>query len=561
MINGSDYLLRSLVDEHLISTAQAEQVKRSSLERSVPVDEALVALGMVSPRDIGLVRATLLEVPFVDVPSYDVDIANARLLPRSVAEKHRAFPLFVQGAVVTVGMADPLNIKAIDQLRQLIKGEIEPVLCLPEALASLTAKAYSLSSGHDDPQAHADAVPADLTTGEEPIVAAVNQIINDATSSGASDIHISPCEHELQLRIRVDGQLVVRQGPPLSAHAGIVQRLKVMANLDLTQTRRPQDGKFRFTCRGETLDVRLSTIPTVCGENIVMRLLRPNGQILDYADLGMNEALVHGIEEVLEHPHGMLLVTGPTGSGKTSTLYTGLKKLNTPSVSIVTIEDPVEIRMHGVRQVQANAEIGFTFAAALRSILRQDPDIILLGEIRDAETALIATQASLTGHFVLSTLHTNDAAGAIARLKDLGVPGFVITSAVLGVIAQRLVRKVCRDCAEVASPDRVIRARFGVEATDDKFMRGAGCARCGGSGFRGRVGIYELLRVTPAVALEIERGANTGQLNSFAVRNGMVPMWRDGLDKARMGITSLEEVAQAVATFEMEEPVRLRMSA
>jgi len=563
VLNTAEYLLRSLVDEGLLSLAQIEQAKRTASEKGVGVEEALVTQALVSPRDIGLVRASMLEVPFVDLSCYDVDINNARLLPRSVSEKHQAFPLFVQESVVTVGMADPLNIKEIDQLRQIFKGEIEPVLCVPEALAGLMSKAYSLASGPDAEAPEAQAVSRDLTTGDEPIVAAVNQIIADAAAAGASDIHISPCEHELQLRYRIDGELQSRQSPPLNAHAGLVQRLKVVANLDLTQTRRPQDGKFRFTSRGETLDIRLSTIPTVCGENVVMRLLRPHGQILDFADLGMPEDAIGGVEKIIEHPHGMLLVTGPTGSGKTSTLYTAVKKLNTPNRNIITIEDPVEIRMHGIRQVQANPEIGMTFAGALRSILRQDPDIVLLGEIRDAETALIATQASLTGHFVLSTLHTNDAAGAIARLKDLGVPSFVITSAVLGVMAQRLVRRVCRDCAAPVTPDPVLLRRFGVSGTDDKFMAGQGCSRCSSSGYRGRTGLYELLRLTPSLAMEIERGATSAQLATAAAREGMTPMWRDGLNKARAGITSLDEVAQAVATFDLDEcePAPRRLAA
>lgn len=563
MLNSAEYLVRSLIDEGLLTVAQVEQVKLAASEQGQSVESALGSLGLVTPRDIGLVKATLYEVPFVDIASYDIDIANAGLLPRGVAEKHQCFPLFVHGAVVTVGMADPLNIKAIDQVRHFIKGEIEAVLCVPEALASLMNKAYSLAPGSaTDVPAAESSTARDLTTGEEPIVAAVNQIIADAAACGASDIHISPCEHELQLRYRIDGELQSRQGPPLSAHPGLVQRLKVMASLDLTQTRRPQDGKFRFTARGDNLDIRLSTIPTVCGENVVMRLLRPHGQILDFTDLGMPEDVIRGIEEIIEHPHGMLLVTGPTGSGKTSTLYTAVKKLNTPNRSIVTIEDPVEVRMHGIRQVQANPEIGLTFAGALRSILRQDPDIVLLGEIRDSETALIATQAALTGHFVLSTLHTNDAPGAVARLKDLGVPSFVVTSALLGVAAQRLVRRVCRECAAPAEPGELLRRRFGVLGTDDKFMRGGGCARCAGSGYRGRVGLYELLRMTPTLALEIERGATTNQLAALCAKEGMSPMWKDGLNKARAGITTLEEVSQAVAASELGEPgTALRLSA
>lgn len=553
MNGASEYLLRLLVDEGLVTAAGIEQAKRTATEKSIPLEEALCTLGLLSPRDLGLAKAVLCEVPFVDLAAYEIDIANARLLPRTVAEKHLAFPLFVQGATITVGMADPLNIKAIDQLRQLLRAEIEAVLCVPQALSGLISKAYSLASGVDSAGPAVEVIARDLTTGEEPIVAAVNQIISDAASQGASDIHISPCEHELQLRYRIDGELQLRQGPPLSAHPAMIQRLKVMASLDLTQTRRPQDGKCRFTARGENLDIRLSIIPTVCGENAVMRLLRPHAQILDFSNLGIAPAVAGSIERLLDQPHGMLLVTGPTGSGKTSTLYTAVKKINSPNRNIVTIEDPVEIRMHGIRQVQVNAEIGMTFAGALRSILRQDPDVVLLGEIRDAETALIGTQASLTGHFVLSTLHTNDAAGAVARLKDLGVPSFVITSALLGVLAQRLVRRVCRDCTQPHTPDPALLRRFGVLGSDDKFMKGLGCSRCGGSGYRGRVGIYELLAMTPDLALEIERGATTNQLNAFAQRQGMFPMWRDGLDKARMGLTSLEEVARAVATSDLEE--------
>lgn len=564
MLTPGDYLARALLDEGLVDQATMDHAVRYAAAEGIPLEEALITTGKLGVKDLAKARAMLCECPFADLEHYDIDLRNTALVPRGVAEKLSAFPLFNLGESVTVGMVDPLNLRAIDQLRQIIRADIEPVLCVPSALMALIAKAYSLGDrGAWAEETRDEAASRDVALGDEPIVAAVNQIISDAAAAGASDIHISPCEHELQLRYRIDGILQTRQGPPLSAHAGLVQRLKVMANLDLTQTRRPQDGKFRVAHGGEPLEVRLSTIPTVCGENVVMRLLRPSAEILDFEQLGIDGRTREILHDLIERPHGMILVTGPTGSGKTSTLYTAIKRLNTPGRNIMTIEDPVEIRLRGVRQIQANPEIGMTFAGALRSILRQDPDIVLVGEIRDPETALIATQASLTGHMVLSTLHTNDAAGAIARLKDLGVPAFIIVSSLLGVIAQRLVRKVCRECAEPSVPETVLLRRFRAEDSPNAFVRGAGCARCGRTGYRGRIGVYELLRMNPAISARIEAGDSTQQIARLAEQHGMTPLWRDGLVKATAHITSLEEVARAVAARDLEgEPESaLRLSA
>ena len=552
MINQTDYLVQCLVEESIIDAHAVEQARHRASEQGMTIEEALVSSGMVSPRDVALTRATLCECPLMDLAHYDIDIRNAAMLPRSVAEKHRCFPLFETHGVVTVGMVDPLNLRAIDQLRQVLKTDLDPVLCVPDALGSLIHRAYSLMPAEGSTREHEAREARELTTGDEPIVAAVNHILADAVETGSSDVHISPCEHELQLRYRIDGQLQCRQGPPLSAHPGLVQRLKVMANLDLTQTRRPQDGKFRFSHGGESIEIRLSTIPTICGENVVMRVLRPQGQILDFKDLGIPEQEVSRLHEALDHPHGMLLVTGPTGSGKTTTLYSAIKHINTPSRNIMTIEDPVEIRMHGIRQVQTNAAIGMTFAGALRSILRQDPDVVLVGEIRDAETAVIATQASLTGHLVLSTLHTNDAAGAVTRLRDLGVPPFVINASLLGVLAQRLVRRICINCVGEYAPEPFLLRRFGLE-TGDPFRCGTGCSRCAGTGYRGRVGVYEYLRISPEVAAAIDNNATTRELHEVALIQGMRAMWRDGLHKARTGQTTLEEVARTVALAEQAD--------
>ncbi len=551
MLGSSDYLIRCLIEEGFTTQPQVNEATAHARRDGIEIEQALVTAGVISARDLAMARAILCEYPFVDLDRYDIDINNAAMLPRSVAEQLVAFPLFVGDGLITVGMVDPLNLKAIDQLRQVLRKDIDPVLCEEQSLRSLIAKSYSLSSsGSDARKRPADFRDLDDTTKEEPIVRAVNQVIADAIDADASDIHLSPDEHELQLRYRIDGRLQIRQGPPLSAHQGLVQRLKVMANLDLTQTRRPQDGKFRIGHHGEHYEIRISTIPTVNGENVVLRILRPHGQIHSFTELGVDTELGEAIEDVIAHPHGMFLVTGPTGSGKTSTLYTALKLLNSPDRNIMTIEDPVEIRMHGVRQIQTNAEIGLTFAGALRSILRQDPDIVLLGEIRDSETAMIAMQASLTGHLVLSTLHTNDAPGAIARLRDLEVPPFVITSSLLGVLAQRLVRTICPDCSHEATPDPQLLRRFDVGPDRYSFREGRGCARCSGSGFRGRTGIYELVRLTQAISELVETGAPTVEIaarcyDHIRPEQGCFgPMWRDGLRKAKLGQTTLEEVAR-----------------
>jgi len=529
----------------MISEVDVQRANESAAAKGIDPVDALVTLGIISSRRIAIERAKICEYPFVDLTHYDVDFHNTRLMPRSVAEKLVVYPLFCFEGVSTVAMLDPLNLQAIDQVRQVLKGEIDPVICDSEQLRALIARAYSLSAASSTSGTAGDE-QAERTTGEEPIVAAVNQILAGAVDLGASDIHINPDESELLLRYRVDGVLQTLQGPQKSAHASIVQRLKVLAQLDLTQTRRPQDGKFRFHPRsGPPVDVRLSIIPTLHGENVVMRLLRSARSIGAVRDLMMPDAMMHHYEELIAKPNGMILVTGPTGSGKTTTLFAALSQLNSPTRNIMTIEDPVEIRLPLVRQVQVNAEIGLTFAATLRSILRQDPDIVLVGEIRDNETAKIAAQAALTGHLVLSTLHTNDAIGTIARLRDFEVPAFAITNALLAAIAQRLVRRVCDACAESDVPEPQTMADLGLtNAMAIGLRRGCGCVKCGQTGYRGRVGVYEMLRMTGDVQQVVERNGSRTDIASVAAASGFRPMWRDGVDKACRGITSLSEAAR-----------------
>lgn len=551
MLDSDQFVIRDLLERGKISEQDVSLAGEHAVENQSTVLASLVHMDRLSHRDLAITKARICEYPFVDLDRFDIDIGNASLIPSSVAEKIGVFPLFVLDGVVTVAMIDPLDLQAADQVRQITRLEVEPVLCDERLLGTLITRAYSMLrttetlSGTD----HADA--EDLTTGDEPIVAAVNQIIAGAIDVAASDVHISPDENELHIRYRVDGVLQSQQGPGLAAHAGMVQRLKVMAGLDLTQTRKPQDGKFRFVHRGTPVDVRLSVVPTINGENVVCRLLRQGSKVAGIADLGMPQAICDWYREAISRPHGMILVTGPTGSGKTTSLYAALSDINSPERNIMTIEDPVEIRLPMIRQIQADHGIGLTFASALRSVLRQDPDVVLVGEIRDEETAHIAVQAALTGHLVFSTLHTNDAMGTISRLQDLGVPPYAITNALLGVIAQRLVRKVCKNCCVPADNAPLDLARTGIAVEPDAtFVRGVGCGQCAHTGYKGRCGVFEALPVTPAVGRVIETQAPREVLLEEARKAGLRTLAEDAAAKAAMHITSVEEVLRLVVSTE-----------
>jgi type IV pilus assembly protein PilB len=547
VLSQTDFVVALMQEERLLTPDALDKASKHALEQHVSVADATVALGFITARELAMLRATVSECPYVNLEHYEIDQKNSVLMPRSAADKMGAFPLFAMEKVTVVGMIDPMDLGAVDRLRTMLKTDVEPVLCEPTALRALIDRAYSLTGNLAPADVQVEVSTQGQTTGDEPIVAAVNQILIQAIEQGASDVHIGPDERELHLRYRIDGALHVRQGPPLASHPGLVQRLKVMANLDLTQTRRPQDGKFRFTHNSRNVDVRLSILPTVYGENAVMRLLTSGTALGSFSDLGFAPDLAEAFEDLVLQPHGMILVTGPTGSGKTTTLYTFLKKLNSPDRNIVTIEDPVEIRLPLVRQVQVNNDVGLNFAGALRSILRQDPDVVLVGEIRDEETARIAVQSALTGHLVLSTLHTNDAPGAVARLRDFNCPPFAINAAVLCVLAQRLVRRVCADCAKPCDPEGSMLRRFAGNLPSGQYRRGAGCARCSNSGYRGRLGVYEMFKMTPEIQTGIEEGHSTASLRSQALRQGMRPLWRDGLEKASIGATTLEEVLRVAA--------------
>jgi len=549
MLEASEFILQSLVEEGKLTSKDVEEIHQYATEHQISVDDSALKMGKLSARDIGLAKAVVCEYPFIDLDMFDIDISNSRRIPKSMAERNNAFPLFVAGEIATVAMEEPLDLQALDEIRQSLRMQIDPVVVDVLKLKSLISRAYSLDSSIEIE--HDDTDELTISIDREPIVAAVNQILFSAAEMNASDIHVNPDDKTLHLRYRVDGALTTHRGPDKSLHEGIIQRLKVMAHLDVAQTRRPQDGKFRFTVNGQHVDVRLSLIPTIHGENAVLRLLSSAAKIGQISDLGMPQRIADSFEAMISKPHGMVLVTGPTGSGKTTTLYTALNQINTPDRNIMTIEDPVEIRLPMIRQVQANAAIGLTFASALRSMLRQDPDVILVGEIRDEETAKIAMQAALTGHLVFSTLHTNDAVGAVPRLREFGVPAFAMNNALLGVMAQRLVRRVCGDCTIEDTPADHELTSLGIDPNgSDRFVRGQGCAKCLSTGYKGRTGAYELFSATASVRALIDVDAPFAELLVAARESGMRSMLESGIELAQMGITTIEEVGKLHATVD-----------
>ncbi len=549
MLNATEFVIQTLIEDGKLTSADAEKIRQYIVENESTFDEAIIRMNLATPRDVAIAKSMVCEYPYIDLSHFDVDIRNSRRMSKVIAERLRVFPLMVIGDVATVAMEDPLDLQAIDEIRQVLRKQIDPVVCDSLKLRSLIVRAYTLDSGGGESDGATDDI--EVSNDQEPIVAAVNQILYSAAEFKASDIHLNPDEKQLHLRYRIDGVLQSERGPDKVMHDGMIQRLKVLANLDVTQTRRPQDGKFRFKHNGMPIDVRLSLLPTIHGENAVMRLLSSASTIGTISDLGMPMDVTKSYEEMISKPHGIILVTGPTGSGKTTTLYTALNHINQPERNIMTIEDPVEIRLPLIRQVQANPAIGLTFASALRSMLRQDPDVILVGEIRDEETAKIAVQAALTGHLVFSTLHTNDAVGAVPRLLEFGVPAFAINNALLGVIAQRLVRKVCEHCAKPDSPEPELIHSLGINPEKSgSFVQAAGCPKCMSMGYKGRVGVYELFKMTAQVKQLIEASATSTEIAKAAREGGMRAMIQDGIEKAMMSLTTLEEIKKLHATVD-----------
>ncbi|MEJ2032103.1 MAG: type II secretion system ATPase GspE [Deltaproteobacteria bacterium] len=513
----------------------------------------------ISAEQLARALARQLNLPFLESISLkETDPSLLDVVPIGYAKDHRIFPLRRDESGIILAVADPFASQAFNDLVSLTGEVVTPVVASPKEILRAINQAYESRVGETDEimadfssggteELQDSFEPADLldTSDEAPIIRFVNSMVTQAYRERASDIHIEPFENELVIRYRIDGILYEVFKPPAKAQASIISRIKVMSNLDIAEKRLPQDGRFRVRIAGKDMDVRVSTLPTSFGERVVMRLLDRGVSVLTLEDIGMEADLLRQINRMIHKSHGIFLVTGPTGSGKTTTLYAALSRLNTPEKNIITVEDPIEYQLAGVGQIQVNPKINLTFANGLRSILRQDPDIIMVGEIRDRETAEIAVQAALTGHLVFSTLHTNDAAGALTRLVEMGIEPFLAASSVVGIMAQRLVRTICPRCRESYRPTPEMLKEMGLGealASDQVVYRGQGCEHCMQIGYRGRTGIYELLAVDDAIRELVLRKSDSPAIKSAAMNNGMIPLREAGLAQAMNGRTSLEEI-------------------
>lgn len=524
--------------------------------------DTLVRLNLVADSHLRQALAIQYRLPYLRVTRRLVDRDVLNVLPRDFVQRHRVLPMYKVDGCLTVAVADPTNLWTIDEVARLSGCAVQLVVtdgkCLHALLEDLTEDGPG-SFEIDD--FVGDVAEGDVQVIEEkgddalnlkeladmsPVVRLVNFILFRAIGDHASDIHIEPDDHVLRVRHRIDGELRELMRPPTGMHAAIVSRLKVMADLDISERRKPQDGRFRVRLDTRAVDIRMSTLPTVQGEKVVLRIMDRGTMRITLGNLGIGHQRLQAIHELIHRPDGIILVAGPTGSGKTTTLYAALEDINEPGKNICTVENPVEYNLRGINQVQANVKGGLAFADALRSLLRQDPDVLMVGEIRDAETATIAVQASLTGHLVLATLHTNDAVSAVTRLVNMGIEPYLIGAALRGVVSQRLVRCLCPACREPQEPSPDLRRRLG-KLPDGQYFVPRGCDGCKGAGYTGRIGIYELLVVTDAFADLVSRNPTLGDLRKLALQQGLMTLLNDGLRKASEGITSIDEVLRVVA--------------
>lgn len=539
-------MLRDVIlSSEIASPAQFDEASAKASDSGASVLDALAAMGVSSKETIYSAVAEELGVPYIDILNYLVDSETLKLFPMNFAMENLACPLFIIEDTLTVGMADPTNFLVIDRVRARTGYETEPCLCSEEDLKQAIEQNYGggFTGGAREGIKRTGGEAGDVSG--TPVSRLMELILIQAVRDKASDIHIEPEEKLMRIRFRVDGILHEIPSPPKAVEAALISRVKIMASMDIATNRIPQDGHFRVNVDGKDIDTRVSTIPTIYGENVVIRLLTSSSELIDLDAQGFSPSQTDQFEEMISHPWGMILATGPTGSGKTTTLYSALSKVNSIEKNIITIEDPVEIRLPLIRQIEVSPQVGLNFANGLRSIVRQDPDIIMVGEIRDPETAAIAVQAALTGHMVFSTLHTNDAAGAITRMVDMGIEPFLLSGSLTGVVAQRLVRRICPKCKEEYKPGSGILASLGIgDGREYIFYKGAGCSFCKGTGYRGRIGIFELLRVTDSIKEAIIGRQSSSAIKRMAVEEGMQELKEDGLAKALQGITTIDEVAR-----------------
>jgi type IV pilus assembly protein PilB len=560
-----------LVQSGVLTPEQLEQALALQRDEKGLLGEILLRLGFVRQADLGRALAEQHGVPFVALETEDTNPQVALLLPESFCRQRLLAPFRVCGDTLSVAMVAPDDLWAVSETEHLTGYLVEPFVASASAILRVLDRCFDrklltrqtiidmrLEELKRGGAAHkSDLLAAEaIDSSDAPVIRLVNSILTGGIRAGASDVHFEPQHPEMRVRYRVDGVLYDNMNIPRHIETPLVSRLKVMADLDITERRHPQDGHISYTTEKKTYDLRVSTMPTVAGEKVVIRVLEKDADLFRLARLGFSPAQQQIVDHFLSHPYGMLLVTGPTGSGKSTTLYAALNQLNRTEKNIITLEDPVENQIHGMNQITVDPNYGMSFAEGLKYILRQDPNIIMVGEIRDGETAQIAVQSALTGHLLLSTLHTNNAAAAPTRLTDLGVQPFLIASSLIGVVAQRLLRRVCSGCRSPRKPDPELLAGFGPYASrleGAETCVGVGCDRCLGTGYRGRVGVFELMLVSPALALLVERRASSAQIQEHAVREGMKTLTDAALDKALSGDTTLEEVRERVLVWETTE--------
>jgi general secretion pathway protein E len=550
-----------LIERGKLDQANLDRALRLQGDSGERLGSLLVTLGLCAQRDVAEALSLQLEFPLVDANGYpEFPILEERVSARFLREA-RALPVREDESELALAMADPTDAYTIGAFEMVTGRTVRPLVAIPTELDAALERLYGagksaqsqllgdVETRPDELSFDADVQQLKDLASEAPVIRLVSLLITNAMETRASDIHIEPFENRLIVRYRIDGVLHEVESPPKRLSAAVISRIKIMANLDIAERRLPQDGRIRLRIQGKEIDLRVSTLPTMHGESVVMRILDKGHVALDFRKLGFEDDTLETFLGVLLQPHGILLVTGPTGSGKTTTLYTALDRLNQPDVKILTVEDPVEYQMSGINQIQVKPQIDLTFANALRSIVRQDPDVIMIGEIRDLETAQIAVQSALTGHLVLSTVHTNDAPSTVNRLLDMGVEDYLLTSTVIGILAQRLVRKLCQHCKEayVALPELVEQMRLRRYSNDAEITlwHAKGCSHCAQTGYSGRLSILEMMPMTDAVRSLVMKHENAAVLRAEAIRGGMVTMYEDGLRKALAGVTTFEEVLRA----------------
>jgi type IV pilus assembly protein PilB len=548
-----------LVEEGLITGEQLTQANEEKDRLGRSLGRVLIEMGMLKEPDLVAALARQVGLEFIDLAEYQVDPNAVALLPEQVARRYRALPIGFENSHVVVAMSDPANVFAMDDIRTITGMEVKPVVATVADVDAAIRRygqfdrtagdiATEASTQAGEELKDLEAVPA--AVGDAPIVRLVNLLITQGVADRASDIHIEPMERDIRIRYRIDGVLHEVMRSPKNIQNGLISRLKVMADINIAERRVPQDGRVGLVVGGKAVDLRVATLPTVYGEKVVIRILDKTTALLKLSELGILDSAYERYEDAFRKPYGTVLVTGPTGSGKSTTLYATLNIINSPERNIITVEDPVEYRLAGVNQIQVNPKAGLTFANALRSILRADPDVVLVGEIRDRETAVIAVEAALTGHLVLSTLHTNDAPSAITRLNEMGVEPFLVGSALDCVVAQRLARKLCTRCKEVYEPTEAELLEAGYTDSEaeqvTQLYRPAGCQNCGKTGYQGRLGLYEVMPVTEEVERLAAERRSSEEIRRTAIEQGMVTLRQDGLEKVRHGMTSLEEIFRVV---------------